>query len=154
MARDGSCDGHGVSTDRQLGVDLFNETWRLLRTREDDVRMLNCAHASAYHWSAAPECKPENAARGEWLVSRVYTVLDRGEPALLHAQRCLAICEENEVEDWDLPFAYEAVARASLVAGEREEAQRYEQLARAAGEKIADPEDRELLRRDLATLRR
>jgi hypothetical protein len=141
-----------VSSDRQLGVDLFNETWRLIGSREDDVRMVNCAHASAYHWSVAPECKPENVARGEWLVSRVYTVLGRGEPALHHALQCLAICEQAEVEDWDLPYAYEAIARAHLAAGEPEQAQSYEQLAREAGEKIADPEDRELLLKDLATL--
>jgi len=60
---------------RQLGVDLFNEVWRLIETREDDERMLHAAHASRYHWGEAPECKPENLARGEWQVSRVYTVL-------------------------------------------------------------------------------
>jgi hypothetical protein len=144
----------GVSTERQLGVDLFNETWRLMRSREDDARMVNCAHASAYHWSVAKECKPENVARGEWLIARVYTVVGRAEPALHHALRCLAICEQAEVEDWDLPFAYEAIARAYLVAGEPGETQRYEQLARDAGAKIADPDDRELLLKDLATLRR
>jgi len=47
---------------RQLGVDLFNETWRLMETREDDDRMLHCAHASAYHWLLAPECTPANRA--------------------------------------------------------------------------------------------
>ncbi len=143
-----------MSTDRQIGVDLFNETWRLMRSREDDVRMINCAHASAYHWSIAPECKPENVARSEWLLSRAYTVVGRAEPALHHAQRCLAICEDADVGDWDLPYAYEAIARAYLVTGEPNEARRYEQLARDAGEQIADPEDRELLLQDLATLAR
>jgi len=143
-----------MSSDRQLGVDLFNETWRLLRSREDDVRMVNCAHASAYHWSIAPECRPENVARSEWLLARVYTVVGRAEPALHHAERCLAVCEEAEVEDWDLPYAYEALARAHLVSGEREKAQSYAELAHETGAKIADPEDRELLLQDLATLAR
>ena len=143
-----------MSTERQLGVDLFNETWRLMRSRDDDVRMINCAHASAYHWSVAPECKPENVARSEWLLSRAYTVVGRAGPALHHAQRCLAVCEGAEVEDWDLPYAYEALARAHLVAGEREQAQSYEELARESAENIADPEDRELLLQDLATLAR
>jgi hypothetical protein len=65
---------------RQLGVDLFNEVWRLMETREDDERMLHAAHASAYHWAEAPECEPRNRARSEWQVSRVYSVLGRGEP--------------------------------------------------------------------------
>jgi hypothetical protein len=28
---------------RQLGVDLFNEVWRLMESREDDDRMLHAA---------------------------------------------------------------------------------------------------------------
>ena len=139
-----------MSPDRQLGVDLFNETWRLMESRADDPRMVNCAHASAYHWSVAPECKPENLARSEWLVSRVYTVVARPEPALAHAEQCRELCERNGLRDWDLAFAYEALARASRVAGDAEAARRFVELARAV--EIADAEDRELLEQDLATV--
>jgi hypothetical protein len=139
---------------RQLGVDLFNEVWRLMESREDDERMLRAAHASAYHWAEAPECEPKNRARSEWQLSRVYTVFGRAEPALHHAQRCLAICEANpdNMEDWDLPFAYEALARAYRVAGIDEEAARCQQRARELGEQIADAEDREHLDEALATI--
>ena len=139
-----------MSPARQLGVDLFNETWRLLESREDDPRMVNCAHASAYHWSVAPECEPENLARSEWLVSRVYTVVARAEPALAHAELCLELCERNALADWDLAFAYEALARASRVAGDAEAARRFVEQARSV--EIADAEDRELLEKDLATV--
>ena len=140
---------------RQLGVDLFNEVWRLVETREDDERMLHAAHASAYHWSLAPECEPRNRARSEWQVSHVYALLGRAEPAIHHARRCLEICQEHEdnLEDWDLPFAYEALARAHRAAGDDEEARRCEQKARDLGAKIADAEDREHLEEALATLR-
>lgn len=139
---------------RQLGVDLFNEVWRLMETREDDERMLHAAHASAYHWSEAPECEPKNRARSEWQLSRVYTVLGRGEPALHHARRCLEICEAHpeNIEDWDLPFAYEALARAHRVAGMNEEAAGYKQKAQELGEEISDPEDREHLDEALASV--
>jgi hypothetical protein len=139
---------------RQLGVDLFNEVWRLMDTREDDERMLHSAHASAYHWSEAPECEPKNRARSEWQVSRVYTVLGRAEPALHHAQRCLEICEANwdNLEDWDLPFAYEALARAYKVAGNAAETEQYLAKAREAGADLVDPEDREHLEEALADL--
>ncbi len=56
------------------------------------------------------------------------------------------------VEDWDLPFAFEALARASALAGDAGESLRYEQLARDTGEAIADDEDREHLLSELATL--
>ena len=139
------------SPERQLGVDLFNEVWRLMETREDDERMVNAAHASAFHWAAAPECKPENRARSEWQISRVYTVLGRGEPAVWHAQRCLEWCESAGIGDWDLAYAYEALARAHAVSGTGE-AEAWKAKAREAGDAIADPEDREHFEEDYATL--
>ena len=139
-----------MSAERQLGVDLFNETWRLMRSREDDVRMVNCAHASAYHWSVAPECKPENLARSEWLASRVYTVAGRREPAHTHAERCLELCELHGLGDWDLAFAYEALARSSRLAADADATRKFLELARSV--EIADDEDRELLESDLATI--
>jgi hypothetical protein len=135
---------------RQLGVDLFNEVWRLMQSREDDDRMIHAAHASRFHWGEAPECKPENLARGEWQVARVYTVAGLAEPALRHAHRCLDICEANGLEDWDLAYAYEAIARAYKTAGKDPEAQAYKKLA--ADTHVADSGDREHLGEDLATL--
>jgi hypothetical protein len=139
---------------RQLGVDLFNEVWRLMETREDDERMLHAAHTSAYHWAEAPECEPKNRARSEWQLSRVYAVLGRAEPALHHARRCLEICEASadNIEDWDLPFAYEALARAHRVAGMNQEAAGYKQKAQELGDEIRDPEDRDHFREALASI--
>lgn len=136
---------------RRLGVDLFNEVWRLLESREDDDRLLHAAHASRFHWGEAPECRPENLARGEWQVSRVYTMLGRAEPAVWHARRCLEHCERNGIGDWDLAYAYEALARAHAVAGHGE-ADSWKGKARAAGDAIADPEDRAHFDEDFATL--
>jgi hypothetical protein len=139
-----------TSEQRRLGVDLFNEVWRLMETREDDDRMLHAAHASRFHWGEAPECKPENLARGEWQVSRVYAVLGLPEPALRHARRCLEVCEAHGLVDWDLAYAYEAISRANATAGDAGEAAAYKRLAGKVP--IADDEDREHLAGDLATL--
>ena len=136
---------------RRLGADLFNEVWRLIETREDDERMLHAVHASRFHWGEAPECKPENLARGEWQVSRVYTVVGLGDDALRHAQRCLEICEANGLGDWDLAYGYEALARAHALAGNGEAAE-WRSKAREAGDAIADPEGREHFDEDFATL--
>jgi hypothetical protein len=139
---------------RELGKELFNRTWELMelepRTVEQEDELIYTAHASRYHWSRAGG--PEHAARGEWQCSRVYAVLGRGEPALRHARRCLEICQANGIADWDLAFAYEALSRAHRVAGGDARAQRYKELAARAGEAIGDPEDREHLEKDLATL--
>ena len=145
-------------TERQLGVDLFNATWAVLerenRTREGDDELVHVTHASAYHWLRAPECEPKHRARSEWMCSRVYAELGRVEPALHHARRCLELCEEDEptLEDWDLPFAHEALARAYAVAGDAERAAEHERTARELAEKVGDQEDRDLLLEALGSL--
>ena len=143
---------------RQLGVDLYNDAWRLLekeRTPEEDDELLHQVHASTYHWLKAPECEPKNMARGEWICSRAYAVLGRAEPAVHHAERCQAIVEANpdNMEEFDLPFAYEALARAHLVGGDEGEAARYERLARETGAAMTDAEDLEHFEEALSTLR-
>ena len=139
---------------RRLGVDTFNHVWTLLGrerlTPDEHDELLHEAHASAYHWLKAPECTPENRARSEWLCSRVYALLGRAEPALHHARRCLAVCEQHAIGGFDVAYAYEALARASRVAGDDEHAVAYVEQARAAGELIADPEDKELFESDIA----
>ncbi|HEY0415236.1 MAG TPA: hypothetical protein VGC78_02515 [Gaiellaceae bacterium] len=135
---------------RQQGVDLFNGTWRLIESRHDDALMLHMAHASAWHWAAAPECTTANRARGEWLVSRVSALCGLADAARFHAEASLRICEENGLADWDLAFAHEALARAAKVAGDDEAAAAH--AARAAAVPIEEADDRELLERDLASI--
>ena len=138
------------SADRRLGVDLFNATWRLIESREDDDLMVHAAHASAYHWAVASECKPENRARSEWLLSRVYTLVGRPEAALDHAEHCLQWCAAHGLADWDLAYAHEALARANKLAGDEAAAAAHLEQARAV--EIADADDRAHLEEDLASL--
>src|SRR5690348_2941225 len=114
--------------------------------------MLHMAHASRHHWGRVGTAA--NLARSEWQCSRVYAVLGRAEPALHHARRCLELCESapDEMADFDLPFALEAMARASAVAGDGDAAQEWLDRARSAGEKIVDEDDRVLLESDLSTI--
>jgi hypothetical protein len=141
-------------TERQLAVDLFNGTWRLMeaddRTPADDDRMLHMAHASRYHWERSGAAV--NLARGEWLCARIYAVLERGEPSLHHARRVLELCHENGIGDWDLAFGHEAVARAYAVSGDRDHARAATEQALACAEDVEDPDDRELLMADLETI--
>jgi DNA-binding transcriptional MerR regulator len=136
------------------GKTLFNDTWRLMekedRTPDEDARMIHQAHASAYHWLQVG--KPEHFARSHWQCSRVYCVLRRGEPALYHARMVLDICQRHGIGDWDLGFAYEALARAHWVAGDRDEAKRWLEQARIFSADIAEDEDREALLSDLETI--
>jgi DNA-binding transcriptional MerR regulator len=152
-----SAPGTGSVTDsRLLAAQLFNETWRLLelegRRREDDDRMIHTAHASRYHWGQVPGVAPAQLARGEWQVSRVYAVLGRPEPALHHARRVLDHCQENGIGDWDLAFAYEALARAHAVAGDADQARHYTDQALTVAKDITEDGEREIVLADLETI--
>lgn len=144
-----------IELHRKLGIDVYNYTWTLLdkpqRTREEIDTMIHAAHASRFHWEMSG-CEPVNLARGEWQVSRAYAVAGRFEPAHFHAQRCLDLCLENGIGDFDLAFAYEALARASAVGLQASEHAKYLALAQQAAEQIADPEDKKLLLHDLETI--
>ncbi len=140
--------------ERRLAIRLFNGVWELLetenRSQEDDDRLLHMAHASRYHWGQVGS--PEHFARGEWICSRVYAVLRRHEPCLHHAQRVLDLCVAHGIADFDLAFAYEALARASAIAGDAEGARALTEQALAAAEKIADDKDRDIVLADLETI--
>ena len=63
----------------------------------------------------------------------------------------LAEADPNR-EDWDLPAAYEGMARALGVAGDVSGAAEWKARASEAVESIVNPEDRTLIAQDIASL--
>jgi len=114
---------------RRLGAELFNRVWDLLslerRTADDEAEMIHTAHASRYHWSRVED-----------------------------AHRCEAMCREfaGQLEDFDLPAMHEALARAHLVAGNREEALHRLGLATELCAKITDPGDRDIIQSQIDSI--
>lgn len=139
---------------RRLAVELFNGTWDLMekkdRSKAEDLRMIHMAHASCHHWSLVGE--PVNQARGEWQISRVYALLEQGESALFHARASLECCEREKIGDFDLAFAYEAVARAYGILKDEEQKACYLLLARKASLEIDKEGDRDYFLKELGTL--
>lgn len=138
---------------RRRAADLFNLVWKFLekpnRSAENDETMVHAAHASRFYWGEVGTAA--NRARGDWQLSRVYATLGRPEPALHHAERCLEHClgHAPDLEPFDLPYAYEALARAHALAGNVDDGRHYLALARQTGERIEDADDRALLFGDL-----
>ena len=136
----------------QQAVNLFNFTWTLIdkpdRTPTDNDLMIHSAHASRYHWSMAGDVV--NYLRGDWQIAHVYTLLKLPERALHFAQLCLRQCEVKQIGDFDLAFAYEAVARAQACQGNLVEAEKFYRLAEAGAPEIAETDDRELFLSNLA----
>jgi len=131
---------------KKFAVELNNLVWGLLekkdRTKGEDEIMINASHASLYHWSIVG--KAINLQRGHWLVSHVYAVLNRVEPALHHAKKCMELTEQHNFVDFDLAYACEAMARAYAAGGVKSKSEKYIKLAQEAGEKIKGEEDKKL----------
>jgi hypothetical protein len=141
-------------TQKALAASMFNRVWELLekadRTSVDDDEMVNAAHASRYLWTAIGT--EQNYAIGDWQISRVYSVLGRAEPAVFHARRCLDHSIGVAGQPWLLASAYEGLARAYAVAGDRAAATEWKAKAEQRLLEVDDGEDREIVERDIATL--
>jgi hypothetical protein len=145
---------------RKQAVDLFNHTWSFLdkekRTKEEDDAMVNASHASRYHWGVRVknnwDATPINLGRGDWQLSRVYAVLGDGERAIHYGQNYLNICKKEGIRDWDLAYAYEALARGFAVAGDKKNKEKYLKLAKEVTGEIEDKKTREMLENDFKTI--
>ena len=92
--------------------------------------------------------RPANDARGAWLLAKVQLLVGQPELSLRYADRCMSICEEHGLADFDLAYAYEARARALKVLGDDVAAAQSWETAKSVP--IANPEDRSILDADLA----
>ncbi len=135
---------------RTLGVDCNNGTYELMgltdRTALQDVQLIHQAHAAAHHWRIAGTI--EHWARAEYVCSRAYALVGRAEPALFHAALCRDLVVEGVLDDFDLAYAHEAMARALACNGETDVARK--ELARAKAVPIADAEDKAIVDADIA----
>jgi len=71
--------------------------------------------------------------------------------ALSHAIRCMELTDQfkNQMEDFDVAFAYAMAARANAAMGQINTAREYKEKALFAGEKIEDEQDRNIFFADL-----
>ena len=133
---------------QQFAKNTNNRVWNLLekssRTEAEQEELLLAASASLFHWLQVGTAV--HAQRGHWMLSRVNVVLGRKDDALDQALRCQAITESNpdEMEDFDLAFAQEALARAYALAGDLKKAGTHHQKAITFGEAIKDQEDQKI----------
>ncbi len=142
---------------RFFSADCFNRAWYLIdrprRTPQEDQEMLFLAIAALWHWRQREDCSPTNLSIGYWQVARIYTLLHQVENARSYALQCLEISKMGGVAPFYLGYAYEALARAEALAGNRLAMAEYLEEARRLAGRISDPEDRDQLLEDLETVR-
>ena len=150
-------DGVDVDVDgdwhRSQAVAANNSVWELLDQPVDEPDvvddLLARAYAAAYHWARASGRTPANAAHASWLLSRCHAVAGHGDLALHHARQTHATVMRADLDDFDLVYAHECLARAFALLGRRDDAVREVERARSVA--IADPEDRAIVEADLAS---
>ena len=136
---------------RAQGIECNNSTWAMIeaeRTPENDEEMLRRAYASTYHWARAARRVPANDARGAWLLAKVQLLAGQPQLSLRYADRCLEVCKQYGLADFDLAYAYEARARALKALGDDIAAGESWDLAKSVP--IANAEDQAILDADLA----
>lgn len=140
-----------------FGVECNNGTWDLIeksgRSKAEDLRMVDMAHAAKYHWSQVPTATPENEVRANSLLSRVYSAIGDGDTAKSYAQLCIDGCTTHGIADWDLASVYGAMAYAHQAAGDQAGKSEWRTKANTACAAIKDEEDRKIVEEDLAKLR-
>ena len=140
-------------TEKALAIALYNQTKALLRnpsrTDAQDLEMIHMAHASGHHWSKVGTT--QNFAIGEWLCSRVYSVVNQPRAALYHAQAGRKLCDMGLVEEWVVGFAEESLVRAYIANSDLESAKSHFDTAKSIAETL-DPKSREMLLADLKDL--
>lgn len=131
----------------------FNAAWDLIeksdRVLAETDMMIHLAHDSVYHWSRRTDCTDQNLSIGYWQLSRAYALANQSACAKHFAQVCLSYSQQHGVARVYLGYAYEALARASALAGEDEEALNYNHKAQEIAAGLAEG-DREQLLADLA----
>ena len=141
---------------RYFSVECFNRTWDLIekpkRTSEDNRKMVLLSLTSLWHWTQRSDCTSMNLSIGYWQVSRVYALIGQFENARMYGQLCLKASQGEGVLPFYLGYAYEALARAEMVAGNREKMADYLGQAFQVVEQVKDPEEKKMLQEGLSTI--
>ncbi|HET9897949.1 MAG TPA: hypothetical protein VFQ44_23715 [Streptosporangiaceae bacterium] len=140
--------------ERELAKRLFNSAWELIdstdRTPEQDRLMLVTACAAWLHWDAVGT--DENRAIADWQIAHVASLLGYGELALAHATAAYELTRSANLPGWLRASALEGLARAHAVAGHQTDRDAYVRLATEALTAVTEPEERELIASQLATV--
>ena len=141
---------------KYFAVECFNRAWGLIekseRAASEDEEMLLLSMASTWHWTRREDCRPVNLAVGYWQISRVHAILGRADEARRYGQLSLDACAGEGVDAFTRGYAYEALARAESIAGNRAKVEEHLVEARRAADKVTDEESRGWLVDDLNSM--
>jgi hypothetical protein len=142
---------------KYFSAECFNRAWdyidKPVRSTSDGDRMLQLSMASLWHWTQREDCTPTNLSVSYWQVSRAYALLRQADFARHYGQLCLDASQHPGVETFYQGYAYEALARAELVADNEDEMEKYLIQAHQLATLVNDPKEKKQLLKDLSTIR-
>ena len=154
MTEESSIDFEAVH--KHFSAVCFNKAWDLIdkknRSAEDDEEMIRLSLTSTWHWTQRPDCTARNLSVGYWQTSRIYSILGQAENAKMYGQLCLKASQEDDVPPFYLGYAYEALARAEMVVGDKKKMGEYLQEARRVADLVSDSDAKQMLLDDLDTI--
>lgn len=136
---------------KKLAIQSNNGLWSTLdkeqSSKEEIDDAIHMAHTARHLWSKVGSII--NLVRGDYMIARVYAKANKPEPALYYAERCLELAKKAEKEDpgfkdWDMPFVYEALARAHAVSGSKDECKKFRDMAQELTDKLGTEEDKKI----------
>ncbi len=145
------------SAHKYFAAQCFNQTWDYIdkpeRTKSEEDTMLLLSLASLWHWTQREDCTPTNLSVAYWQVSRVFALLQQADNARHYGELCLEASQKEGVLPFYLGYAYEALARAELVAGNQDKMADLLVQAQQTATLISDAEEKKMLLKDLKTIR-
>ena len=139
---------------KHFSAACFNQAWDLIdkpdRTEADDRLMVALNQASIFHWMNRPDVSDRNRSVGYWQASRVLALVEQFAAAKWHAE--ISLRYAAALGPFFRGYAYEALARAAIGAGDLDGAAECLDRARTLAAEIPDAEDRGLLDNDIAAL--
>ena len=106
--------------------------------------------SSSPHWTQRPDCAPNNLFGGYWQISRVYAIIGNAEQARIYGQ--LALKHGTEAGPFHEGYGHEALARAEMVAGNKEQMRQHLEKARKLAETVTNAEEKKYLLADLDSM--
>jgi hypothetical protein len=142
---------------KKMGAKTNGGIWGVLDntdpTEAELEDALEMAYTSRYHWKQVGTIT--NDVRAVYMISRVFSHMKKGDLAVNYANQMLDLAkkaEEEDADNWasfDMPFVYEAIAKAHAAAGNKDECKKYTQMSQELIDKLEDKQDKEICQGEL-----
>lgn len=138
---------------RYSSVHCFNQAWELIdkknATANDNEAMLLLSMCSAWHWSQHKDCKPQNLSIAYWQISRIYALCGRVKETIRDGELSLNYSRRKDIDMFAVGYAYEALARAQVIAANKNRMKSWLAKAKQVAKDMQDKETRKMLLDDL-----